>query len=46
MTGAGAVEGTGIDGCCVRQGRISREHGMPAENFLSGTSQRKAAVFW
>lgn len=28
---SGAVEGTGTDGGCVRQGGTSREQGMPAE---------------
>lgn len=38
---AGAVEGTGTDGGCVRQGRTSREHGMPAEtSSLVKTKER------
>lgn len=31
LTGASAGEGTGADSVCVRQGRISKGHGMPAE---------------
>lgn len=45
MTGAVAGEGTGTDGGCVRQGRISREHGMPAETSSLAKAKEQPQCF-
>lgn len=45
MTAAGAVEGTETDGGCVRQGRISREHDMPAETSSLAKAEERPQCF-